>query len=93
MGAIRASLEREKMMPGLITYTVTMDSGYQWTLIVDLLEASAPLRADFHGMVKDPQTTPFQTADAQHCATHAARLVWDYFLNNDDEDDEINIVT
>ena len=80
-------------MAKITTYTVTMDSGYQWTLLADLSEASAPLHADFHDEHNDSQSTPFQTADAQHCATRAARLVWDYFLNNDDEDDEINIVT
>ena len=78
-------------------YNVEMESGYAWRLVVcnenGLAEASASLRASFFDNVEELQGTPYQAADARHNKHDAATLVWQYFAEDEeDEDDEVESV-
>ena len=78
------------------TYSVEMESGYTWRLVVcsenGLAEASASLKAGFFDN-EELQGTPYQAADARHNKHDAATLVWQYFAEDEeDEDDEVESV-
>ena len=67
-------------MTKLDRYTVTLSDGQTFTMLANLAQASAPIKASFiPGEDDDGQLTPYQTADASHSAMRAARLVADYF--------------
>jgi hypothetical protein len=51
---------------------------------IDLIDASAPLRANFSYKDNDWYLTPYQTAHAQHNAKRAAKLVTEYFAFGDE---------
>ena len=77
----------------MTTYRVTMNSGYEWFLHGDFEQAAASLRACFD----DPednynwQCTPYQVAAASHNEDDAAKLVYDYWRDADD-DDAVDVV-
>lgn len=59
-------------------YTVKLTDGSNFRMSADMVQASAPISADFHGE-DEWQGTPYQTANARHDAEQAAKLVNDYF--------------
>lgn len=75
----------------MTTYIVTLADGQKFKMAADLVQASAPISANFHGP-DDWQNTPFQTADARHDETRAAELVAEYFSTGDDDCTEVESV-
>lgn len=73
-------------------FIVKLDDGSKFEMSADLVQASAPISANFHGGDDDWQNTPYQTADARHDEDAAAKLVNDYFRAADD-DSEVETVT
>lgn len=62
------------------TYQVTETSGEKWILIADMVQASAPIKYDYHQEKEGGSvtSTPYQTADARHQIDDAAVLVLHY---------------
>ncbi len=69
----------------MTTYRVTLVDGQTFLMQADLEQSAAPIRADFHGELDSWQSTPFQTADANHDPNHAASLVARQFAVDDDD--------
>ena len=61
-------------------YKETETSGEQWLLGADMAQAAAPITYAYHQHRDEPEweSTPFQTADAQHRIARAAALVLHY---------------
>lgn len=77
----------------MATYRVTLTDGQQFLMSANLVEASAPISANWHGGdERDWQSTPFQTADARHCTFRAAELVASYFSDGPDDCEEVESV-
>ncbi len=74
-------------------YNVTLADGQAFLMEANLVEASAPIRANFHGGSDDWQVTPYQTADARHREKAAATLVARYFSTDDDDCTKVESVT
>lgn len=66
-------------------YEVTLTDGQTFWMLANLVEASAPIKANFHGGDDDWQVTPYQTADARHEAWQAAELLAEYFSTGSDD--------
>jgi hypothetical protein len=75
-------------------YRVTLDDGSKFLMEADLVQASAPISANFHDPNEDGnwQGTPFQTADARHDKHQAAKIVNDYFRGGPDDYSEVEKV-
>ncbi len=73
-------------------YTVTLTDNSTFRMSANLAEAAAAIRVNFHGGDDEWQSTPYQTADARHCAERAAELVNDYFRGGADDDSEVERV-
>ena len=73
-------------------YKVTLADGQKFLMDADLVQASAPIHADFHEEGDSWQFTPYQTADASHDATKAAELVAEYFKADADDCTEVESV-
>lgn len=71
----------------LDTYQVTLADGQVFWMQANLVQASGPIRANFHDPDDDEawQTTPYQTADAQHLTFAAASLCAEYFRASEDD--------
>ncbi len=70
----------------MTTYTVTLADGQTFLMEADLSKSSAAIRANFHSDEdgNNWQSTPYQTADADHFDFKAATLVAEYFADGDD---------
>ena len=73
-------------------YTVTMKSGQTWILLGDFADSASGLRAIFHEEEDRSESTPFQVAESGHMPLKAAKLVYDYFRTEPEDDDEVKQV-
>jgi len=77
----------------MAVYTVTLADGQKFQMRADMVQAAAPISANFHGGgEQDWQWTPYQTADARHRAFRAAELVAEYFSAGEDDCTEVESV-
>lgn len=75
------------------TYTVALKDGQTFHMCVDMVDAAAPISANFHDLDDDCwQQSPFQTADAYHNAHRAAALLAKYFRASPDDCVEVDHV-
>ena len=72
-------------------YTATMKSGRTWILIGNFAESASGLRAVFHEEEDSSESTPFQVADSGHMPLKAAKLVYDYFRAEADDDEVVQV--
>ena len=82
----------------MTTYRVIMTSGDEWFMSGDFAQSASPLKACFdeESLVRDYcqdvtwQGVPYQVADAGLSQYDAAKLVYDYFDDDDDKIEEVS---